>query len=345
MTETGKTAVIGAGASGLAAAVVLARQGIAVTVFEHKPEPGRKILLTGHGKCNLTNAYMSPECYYSEPEGRIAEYLKRFSTNQAIVFFDSLGVEVYEKNGFYYPASNDANTVLDALYNKALELNVSFIFNCGDLNIDELRDRFNSVILACGSSACKKTGSNGSGYRFLQKLGIRYSRILPALCPLYVDSNEFCIRNAGKRIIAAVSVYSDVRLLAEDTGEVQIQNDRLSGIPVLQISRFVTEELDKGNNCSLILDLNPEMKKIPVFIRSRFSGGVEKKEYFSVSKMPRFDNAQVCRGGVSLDELTEDFELKKAPGVYVIGEMCDVDGKCGGYNLHWAWLSANLCCK
>ena len=70
-----------------------------------------------------------------------------------------------------------------------------------------------------------------------------------------------------------------------------------------------------------------------------------KKEYFSVSKMPRFDNAQVCRGGVSLDELTEDFELKKAPGVYVIGEMCDVDGKCGGYNLHWAWLSANLCCE
>ena len=345
MIETRKTAIIGAGASGLAAAVALARKGAEVTVFEHKSSPGNKLLLTGHGKCNLTNAYMSPDCYYSESGGRVAEYLKRFSTEQAIEFFDSIGVSIYEKNGFYYPDSNDANTVLDALYNKALELNVSFIFDCGELNIDEIRDKFNSVILACGSSACKKTGSNGSGYKFLQKLGIRYTRILPALCPLYVDDNEFCISNAGKRVIATVSAYCGDRFLAEDTGEVQIQNDRLSGIPVFQISRFVTEELDKGNTCSLILDLHPDMKKVPDFIRSRYTSGEEIKESFTVSKMSRFDNAQVCRGGVPLDELTENFELKMVPGVYVIGEMCDVDGKCGGYNLHWAWLSANLCCE
>lgn len=345
MSAAMKTAIIGAGASGLAAAVSLAMRGADVTVYDHKPEPGLKLLLTGHGKCNLTNAYIVPECYYSGPESRVADYLKLFSTKEAIEFFASIGVETYEKNGFYYPVSNDAVTVVDALYTKALDLNVGFIFNCGDLNINELCDNFNSVILACGSAACKKTGSNGSGYKFLQKLGIPYSRILPALCPLYVDENSFCEENAGKRIIATVTAISDGIILAEDSGEVQIQKDRLTGVPVFQISRYVSKAIDEGNKCELIMDMHPDINKLPEFIRSRYVKQIDRKISFTVSRISRFDHAQVCMGGVPLEELDFSFQLKKSPGVYVIGEMCDVDGKCGGYNLHWAWLSANLCCK
>lgn len=345
MNPGDKIAIIGAGASGLAAAVSLARRGAEITVYEHKPEPGLKILITGHGKCNLTNTYIDPECYYASSESRIADYLKRFSAYQAIEFFNSIGIETYEKNGFVYPVSNNAATVRDALYDAAIKLNVRFEFNCGELDIQKLHDKFNSVILACGSSACKKTGSNGTGYSFLRKLGVSYSRILPALCPLYVDENDYCNKNSGRRVIATVTAFSQGRILAEDTGEIQLQKDRLTGVPIFQISRFVSMELDNGNNCELVMDMNPDMNKVPEFIRPRYQQQSAEVKRFTVSRISRFDNAQVCMGGVPLDGLNEDFELKQVPGVYVIGEMCDVDGKCGGYNLHWAWLSANLCCK
>ena len=343
MTEGNKTAIIGAGASGLAAAVCAARRGCEVTVFEHKPEVGRKLRLTGHGKCNLTNRVMKPGCFHSGDQERLGRFLDKFTVDDVLGFFRSVGIETHERNGYIYPVSDNAGTVVDALKSEAERLGAGFVMNCGDIDIDRLRDSFNSVILACGSSACKKTGSDGSGYLFLRRLGIRYTRILPALCPVYVDDNDFCRFNTGRRIIATVRAYADGIMLAEDTGEVQVREDSLSGVPVLQISRYVSEAFDCGKGCSIILDTAPDAEKVPVFIRDRYRDPVRGDYSFHVSHISRFDQAQVCMGGVPLEELTDGFELKKVPGVYVIGEMCDVDGICGGYNLHWAWLSANLC--
>ncbi len=345
MTGGKKIAIIGAGASGLTAAVSASRRGFDVTVYDHKPEVGLKIKITGHGKCNLTNDVMNASCYHTDDPERMSDYLNRFGTDDVKDFFRSLGLKIYEKNGYYYPVSNKAEDVADALKRESDKLGVRFILNCGELDIDKIRKEYDRVILSCGSSACKKTGSNGSGYKFLEKLGVKYSRILPALCPVYVERNNFCTIHDGERIIATVSTYSDGKLLATDTGEVQIKEDALSGVPVLQVSRWVSSALDQKKTCTLELNLAPDTEDVPVFMRNRYIDPVNEIITFTVSKMSRFDHAQVCMGGVSLRELTDDFELIKVPGVYVIGEMCDIDGFCGGYNLHWAWLSGNLCCK
>ncbi|MDO4938783.1 MAG: aminoacetone oxidase family FAD-binding enzyme [Lachnospiraceae bacterium] len=345
MTSGEKIAIIGAGASGMTAAVSSARRGYKVTVYEHKQEVGLKIRITGHGKCNLTNTYMNVSCFNSDNSERIKTYLNEFGTDAAVGFFKSIGIETYEKNGYVYPVSNNAVEVADSLKKEAEMLGVEFILNCGELDINGLRDNYDRIILACGSNACKKTGSNGSGYKYLEKLGVKYSRILPALCPIYVEDNSFCDVNDGKRIIASVSAYSEGNLLASDTGEVQIKKNALSGVPVFQISRWISSALDNNQSCSIVLNLAPEMNDVPLFLRNRYTSPINEKLLFNVSRMSRFDHAQVCMGGVSLDDLTFDFELKAVPGVYVIGELCDVDGICGGYNLHWAWLSGNLCCK
>lgn len=345
MTGGKKIAIIGAGASGLTAAVSAARRGFDVTVYDHKPEVGLKIKITGHGKCNLTNDVMNASCYHSDNSERIAAYLKRFGTDDVKAFFKSLGLEIYEKNGYYYPVSNKAEDVADALKREADKLGAEFILNCGELDINRIRKEYDRVVLSCGSSACKKTGSNGSGYKILEKLGVKYSRILPALCPVNVDANDFCKIHNGERIIATVSAYADGILMAADTGEVQIKENALSGVPVLQVSRWISSALDQKKSCSIGLNLAPDTEAVPVFMRNRYSGPVNEIITLNVSGMSRFDHAQVCMGGVSLSNLTDDFELTDVPGVYVIGEMCDVDGLCGGYNLHWAWLSGNLCCK
>ena len=342
MDATG-TAIIGAGASGLAAAVCAGRCGESVTVYEHKPEAGLKLLITGHGKCNLTNRDMSADYFRTENPELLKAFLGRFGVQDVTDFFESVGVKTHDRSGYVYPVTDDARTVRDALLREAERLGVSFRMNCGDIDIDKLRSTYDKVILACGSSACKKTGSNGSGYKLLEKLGVRYTRILPALCPVYVDDNDFCRDNTGKRIIATVRAAADGMMLAEDTGEIQIRRDSLSGVPVLQISRFVSQAYDEGKRCTLILDTAPDRDRVPEMIRDRYTDSVAAEYSFTVNRISRFDHAQVCMGGVPLDALTESFELKNVPGVYVIGELCDVDGICGGYNLHWAWLSANLC--
>ena len=345
MTYIRKTAIIGAGASGLAACICAARRGDQVTVYEHKDKAGLKLALTGHGKCNLTNTVMNAGCFNTEDSVRMQKLLDEFGTEDAIGFFRSVGIGIHERNGYCYPVTDDAETVVDALKQEASRLGVLFRMNCGDIDIDGLRSSYDRVILACGSSACKKTGSNGSGYRILEKLGVKYTRILPALCPVYVEDNDFCSVNSGKRIIASVSAFADGVLLKKDTGEVQVRKDSLSGVPVLQISRFISEAFDKGKNCSIVLNMAPDRSDVPKFLTDRYTSPVYEEVSFRVDRISRFDHAQVCMGGVPLSELTDSFELKSVPGVYVIGEMCDVDGMCGGYNLHWAWLSGSLCGK
>lgn len=342
ITNGSKTAIIGAGASGLAAAISLARRGADVTVYEHKDKAGLKLALTGNGKCNFTNEIMDASCYHVDKTSRVGEYLVKFSTNDAIEFFNSIGICSVSKNGYYYPDSANANDVVNALVNECHKLNVRFVFDCGQIDIKRLKADYDALILACGSFAHKKTGSNGSGYKYLETFGVKYTRVLPALCAVYCE-DKWCEENAGKRIIATVTAYVDGKAIANDTGEVQVTSYGYSGIPVFQISRYISRALDEKKDAELEIDFNPEVDNIPEFLRNRYKVNNTDKRKVIVSKVADFDKSQVCTGGVSLDLLTEGFEVISCPGLYVIGEMCDVDGICGGYNLHWAWLSGNLC--
>lgn len=363
-----KTAIIGAGASGLTAAIALARRGVKVTLYEHKDKAGLKLSITGNGKCNFTNAVMNAGCYHAYDKQndndcvndykRITYYLNRFTTDDAVNFLKSIGINSIEKNGYFYPVTEKASDVVTALVSECKRLGVELIYNCGILDVNGLKDTYDNLVFACGSFAHKETGSNGSGFKYLEALGIKYTRVLPALCAVYCDDDTWCRKNDGKRIIATVNALIDGKKTANDTGEVQVTSYGYSGIPVFQISRYISRALDNKKSAEIEMDFNPSPESVPEILRDRYktetlnsgetpsftSQQSSRKSLKSrVSKVANFTKAQVCTGGVPLNALSDGFEVISHPGIYVIGEMCDVDGICGGYNLHWAWLSGNLC--
>ena len=397
-------AVIGGGASGMMAAITAARAGAAVTVLEHTDRVGKKILSTGNGKCNFSNRFMEAECFRSDTPAFPMQVIRSFDVDDTVSFFAGLGIVPAERNGYLYPASGQAASVLDVLRHAMEREGVDvrtgitvqdirkkqhqFRINCGEHTI--LCDR---VILAAGSKAAPKTGSDGSGYVLAEKLGHRVIPPLPALVQLRCRENYYK-SVAGVRTEASVSLYSKKggkeRLLAEDRGELQLTDYGISGIPVFQISRYASRVLAEGGSVFCLLDFWPGtyaeafraqlsdrrriLRDMPVseFFTGWFNRklgdlflsleGIDRKkpcgrmtdaEIKALARRIRafrteiagtnsFDQCQVCAGGVDAGEIfPERMESRLVPGLYFAGEIVDVDGICGGYNLQWAWSSGH----
>lgn len=402
--------IIGGGASGLTAAITAAENGADVTVLEHMPRVGKKILSTGNGKCNLTNLALSDSCYRcSEPDFPMA-VIGQFPVSETLVFFRRLGVVTVDRNGYVYPMSGQAQTVLDALREKAESLGIHTVLECAPEAVIKRKDGFEirtdkgsfhagAVILAAGSAAAGSTGSDGSGYVLAKALGHRIKKPLPALVQLKCRGDYFK-GIAGVRTEAKVSLYTAEKngnlgkLLASDTGELQLTDYGISGIPVFQVSRFASEALDRRKRVLAVIDFFPgftaeelfallrEQKKyladreLSSYLNGIFHkklsalflkaaglkadrpaasltekqmselAGLIKEWTVEVTEPNSFDKAQVCMGGVltaEVDRLT--MESKLVPGLFFAGEILDVDGICGGYNLQWAWSSGYLAGK
>ena len=176
--------IVGGGAAGLLAAITAAENGASITILEHMPRVGKKILSTGNGKCNMTNLHMTADCYRSGVAGVPMKVIETFSVEDTIAFFRRLGVLTMDRNGYVYPASGQAQTVLDALRDKADSLGVRTCCDSKVLSIQQKAGRFavktdvqtysaDFVILCAGSMAAKTTGSDGSGYELAKGLGRR----------------------------------------------------------------------------------------------------------------------------------------------------------------------------
>lgn len=390
--------VVGAGAAGMMAAITAARQGKKVTIIEHRDKAGKKILATGNGKCNFTNMYMDKECFRGSNSDYIMDIYNQFDNNAVIDFFKHLGIYPKIKNGYVYPNSGQAISINEALQNELRYLNVDVLTNT---DIKEIRDnkdgyliitdkgeyKTESVIIAAGSTASPKSGSDGSGYRLAKKLGHTIIPVLPALVQLR-SSSPFFKEVAGVRTDGSVRIMRGRECVAKDSGELMLTDYGISGIPVFQVSRFASVLLNENEKVTARLDFLPEMDfaECKEYIRDRiysypdksikdnFTGILNSKllnallkelkididmitsnlsekqiidiandfKNFSVdiTGTNSFDNAQVCCGGVSLDELTKHtLESKLHKGLFFAGEILDVDGICGGYNLQWAWSS------
>ena len=191
-----KVVIIGAGAAGLMAAITAAECGHKVTVIEHENKPGKKINVTGNGKCNITNSALTPDKYYGNKDF-INNVIERFNYKDALNFFENMGVYCYEKNGFYYPLSNQAVTITNALYNEALSLGVTIKTNNNVKSVTKKDDGFvldigidlfcDKLIIATGGMAAPKTGSDGSGYELAKALGHTIVKPCPALTALVCD--------------------------------------------------------------------------------------------------------------------------------------------------------------
>lgn len=386
-----KITVVGGGASGLMAAVMAARGGAEVTVLEHKDRVGKKLLMTGNGRCNLTNVSGFEGKYFSSDEAsmqKIYGALGRFGADDAMDFFRSIGVFTKEKrDGGIYPVSEQASCVLDALRSECAQLGVRTVVNADVSDVRAVKcDR---LILATGGKAAPSTGSDGSGYALAKRLGHNIITPLPALVQLRCEG-DFFKSVAGVRAQAGITLYIDGKKTAYEEGELQLTDYGISGIPVFQFSRLAARALHEKKKCEAEINFMTQVsekdldgslaeryggktieellggmvhKKIASLICRRhkldarltvFDAGEERvKAYIDelrhfkvrITSANSFDNAQVCSGGVPLGEVSDCFRSLKARNVYIVGELLDCDGICGGYNLQWAWTTGAIAGK
>ena len=397
-------AVIGGGASGMMAAVTAASEGARVILLEHKDRIGKKILSTGNGRCNFTNIHQEPICYHSEDPLFPWEVVERFNAQAVISFFFQLGVYSKNRNGYIYPNSDQASAVLDAFRMELdrLKVEIRTGVECREIRpgkkgftvlTDQGPVRADRVILCAGSKAAPTTGSDGSGYDLAKMLGHRILPVLPALTALKCEE-KFFKSIAGVRANGSVSIWSGGECIAKDTGEIQLTDYGISGIPVFQVSRYASKLLYEKKETDAVLDFMPDFTKTQTdaFLRARaktrpdksaemFLIGLFHKKlcdlWIRLSEIPRqrkageltedeiarltslikefrvrvretnpYDKAQVCCGGVDTREVDpETLESVYVPGIYFAGEILDVDGMCGGYNLTFAWASGYVAGK
>ena len=363
-----KVLIIGGGASGLMAAIMAAREGAEVTILEHMDRVGKKILSTGNGRCNMTNLSLRPEHYRSSQKLFPMKVLDRFSVWDTLNFFDSIGIVTKNRNGYIYPNSDQAASVLDALRFETEHLGVQTVLSChikkawkmknGMFTVESDQGTFkvDSLILAAGSKAAPVSGSDGSGYDLAKSFGHTIIKPLPALVQLKCKGTFFK-QLAGVRCEAVVRLMSDGKTLAADEGEVQLTDYGISGIPTFQVSRYAACALDEGRQVSAVLDFFPSKSMedtrsmlkqagIPMNLTCDRLKDAQldtltmqlKKFEVPVTSTNSFEQAQVCCGGVDTRDIRPDtLESKLVKGLFLVGELTDVDGICGGYNLQWAW--------
>lgn len=393
--------VIGGGASGMMAAVWAAREGACVTVLEHMEKLGKKILSTGNGRCNLTNRYQSAACYRSSQSDFPMKVIRRFSVEETLDFFMEIGVLPKNRDGYIYPNSDQASAVYEVLRMEMEHRGVKVVCGCRILEIREKKQGFSvleesgsyeadAVILAAGSKAAPATGSDGSGYELGNQLGHRIITPLPALVQLRCKEKHYK-QLAGIRTEARLTLSVDGSPVAEETGELQLTDYGISGIPTFQISRYGAVGLEEKKEVKVQIDFlpNQSVKETEEFVENRVrkmghkscedwavgflnkklaavllklagirldeqASGVAPKRWKELIKQLKeyetvitavnpYENAQVCCGGIDTREVNpETMESKLVPGLYLAGELLDVDGICGGYNLQWAWSSGKL---
>lgn len=396
--------IIGGGASGLMAGITAARNGAKVTILEHQPQVGKKILVTGNGRCNFTNTDQALCHYHSEDPSLMKTALEQFSCQETVDFFKELGVFPKDRKGYLYPHSDAASAVLEVLRMECEHLNVKIACQVLVEKIEKNGEVFliqtpgwtyeaEKLILAAGSKAAPATGSDGSGYTLAAGLGHQILEPYPALVQLL--SKERCLASlAGIRTDAKATLFVEGQEEASDRGEVQLNANNISGIPIFQISAFAAKAMAEGKSCEVVLDFLPEFseKELEEFIIQRIhTGGYKSPVNFltglfakklsevlcdrcgfskklkagkftedNISKLCKqiknfritiygtkgFEHAQCCGGGVPLREVDPlTMESKKVSGLYLCGELLDVHGDCGGYNLQWAWTSGYLAGK
>lgn len=396
-----KIAIIGGGASGIAAALSAADENPSahITILERLDAVGKKILATGNGHCNMTNENISAEHYHSENITAAKKLLSEMPTEKVLSFFENMGLyTMTDDAGRIYPYCRQASMVLDILLAELERKKINVVCGFKAEYIEFSKNKFtitsqwgdifraDKVIISAGGKAAPKQGTDGGGYRLAKKLGHTYTYIFPSLVAMECDDKVFK-GFKGIRVMGGLALFINGEKKTCDVGEIQLTDYGVSGIPAMQLScllkkhaiekqaeigidffpdktaveleEIITSKIKKYPNETLEnLFLGLLNKKIMYALLER-SGAYplsrkanslteeEVKETVFLLKMWKFgvkgttgwDFAQVTGGGIPLDEIDENFQSKIIPNLYFTGEILDVTGECGGYNLHWAWCS------
>lgn len=392
--------VIGGGISGFIAAINAKCANNEVIILERNDKVLKKLLLTGNGKCNYFNEDFNINHYYSDDFDLIRKYITQENKNKILDFFDKLGIVPKIKNGYYYPYSNQAITIKNALVKKTKKLGIeiktnSFVEsiekknNIFYIDLDSETLRCDKLIISTGSKSYPNTGSDGNGYSLVSDLGHSVNKVLPSLTGLVCEGSYFKDLN-GVRSEAVVSLFENGSLLKSELGELQFTNYGLSGICIFNLSSLVSKGLDKENEEIIhinflhglgisekgsLLNFLDERSNISDYIsiselldnllNYKLTNVILKKCKISSDKLYNelsdydknnlcdslldfkvkviktndFVNAQTCIGGVPLSEVDKHFESKIVSNLYITGEVLDISGDCGGYNISFATLS------
>ncbi len=397
-------AIIGAGASGLMAAQKIAGFGKKIAVLDGNSKPGKKLLVTGNGRCNLTNLNLDKKFYHGDDTGSL---LDEFTAERIIAEFEEIGIlSVADEEGRVYPRNLQAAAVQKLLLNTCVENGAAFIYDFTVISAKKKGDSFHiksedgreiaakKLILAAGGKASPKHSSALNGYEIAGSLGHSCTELLPALTQVVV-TEKFTKAVKGMRVKAKARLMKGKTEIYSESGEVIFSDYTLSGICIFNISGHIADmlrtdkhALEKGE-VKITLDMaeaisnekliayfeslqraHPRMRVIDILsgllnikvgeeiIRSlKFDidtpiGKLEKADFeavsfdvknktFTASELGSFENAQVTSGGIPLSEINmETMESEKCGGLYIIGELLNVNGDCGGYNLHFAWATA-----
>lgn len=386
--------IIGGGPAGMTAAIAAARGGARVRLWEKNHSLGRKLLATGNGRCNFTNASMDPGHYHSRETADLSDYLKTVDGRQALEFFGKLGVEpCSDERGRYFPRSQEASSVLLALEGEMERLGVEVRTRCDIVGLENSGRGFNikqrgeahrsgRVVIACGGCASPQFGSNGTGFELARRLGHRITALRPALVPWEMSGNWFHTLQGIRwdmGLTAESSGGSTLSLIDEGlftryglSGPLALRSSRLVGEGIkearlnfmpeitlddlkkmLEVRR---ETLSQRSAVEFLTGLLPE--KLGRFLVREVgiatdtdSGSISDERLstlagsilcrpIKIKGLRPFKEAQVTAGGVDLSQLEPGtLESKLVPGLFFCGEVLDVDGDSGGYNLQWCWSS------
>jgi predicted Rossmann fold flavoprotein len=401
MAEKKQVTVVGGGSSGMMAAIHAARGGARVMLLERKDRVGKKLLVTGNGRCNLTNTDLAPSRFHGGDPAFIAAVLSCFPVEKTMDFFEGLGIACKtEEEGRVYPHSGQASAVLDVLRWELERLGVDVRTGYEVKRIVPEQEgialllqaggelKAGSVILAAGGAAGPQFGSDGSGLRLALDLGHRIIEPVAALVPLRLGA-DFLRKLKGVSFDGRGDVRCGNEVLRSETGEFLFTDNGITGPPVLQLSRSAAVALKRQLAPCIVLDLFPELsledldaalevrfhrqahkslamglvgllnkRLIPVVLAEAGSPGTSppdsglpaqarlrlasllKSWSFPVVGTQPWPQAQVTAGGIALEDVDPTtLESRIVPGLHFCGEILDVDGDCGGFNLQWAWSS------
>ncbi len=396
-----RIAIIGGGASGLMAALCC-REGVEVDIYEQNDEPGKKILASGNGRCNISNSSLSSSDYFGEHPSFVNRALAEFDFKRFERFCASIGLLLnIRDDGRVYPLSNEAKSVHEIFRSELERRGVRLL--CGH-RVEEVKksgknfllksngstESYDRLLVAAGSPAAPQLGGGRGGLQIAEFFGHRIVEPYPTLVGLRLKGSLH-ERMSGLKCEAKITLYVDSKRKEEIEGDLLFTRYGISGFGVLDISTTASIALKEGRRVvaglnilpgfsrqALVSQLEKISKTLPdnsLFLTlhgilpkwavlalleylkidpKRAAGSLSPKEIrsiasticdwrFEVEDTHGYRHAETAGGGVATDEVDPaTMESKIVPGLYFSGEILDIVGRRGGYNLHFAWASGYL---
>lgn len=374
--------IIGAGGSGLMCAIEAGRRGRSVLVLDHAEKIGKKIRISGGGRCNFTNIDIRSDYYISNNPHFCKSALARFTPNDFIGLIEKHGIRYYEKEEGQLFCKESSGEIISMLQEECSKAGVEIRLHCKieDVEKDDIFTlrtthgdfESDSLVVATGGISYPQIGASDIGYRIARQFGVRVTSVRPALVPFTFspEDRKLAAELSGVSFPAAVSCGSKVF-----RGDVLFTHKGLSGPAILQISSywnpgdvininllpdtdayelFMARRQGRMEMHNLLSEFLPRRfahKWCEMYIQSKPLNQYSDKELKVIAQQIHnwtvrpagtegYKTAEVTLGGIDTDELSsKTMEAKKASGLYFIGEVVDVTGQLGGYNLHWAWAS------